>query len=270
MACHNSRNAENSDFVAPPAAITGPHDGPQTDVLFGFNAYFMPRYNPSPHMAVKDTCVGCHSGVPRADQVAAHQTSNHSFSADLTICASCHGSNLVDGAALQAATQSQMDGLDAVIYQKVQSALAGAVTTYTSYALRAQDPATGYYSSWVATGTAPSNVVLTAAPTSINRPQPVPAHGGLATLVLTFAQPVTFTAYDSTGVSHGTVSLTTINVALTTVKANNAALFPGSTILAKAIWNEQLLHNDGTQGIHNFPFYQGVINNTIAQLRTLP
>jgi hypothetical protein len=273
MACHNSRNGEADDFVPAPAAITGPHDGPQTDVMFGVNAYFMPRFTPSPHLAVKDTCVGCHAAIPTASQSGAHQTSNHSFAADLTICAACHGPNggtLVDGVAMQAQVQAQLDALDALVYQKVQSALAGAVTKYGSYKVRIVDPATGYTSSWVASGTAPSNVALSAAPVTIGRPQPVPQHGGLSTLVLTMAAPVSFEAYDSTGADKGPLSLTTFNVTLSGVLANGAALLPGSSIVAKAIWNEQLLHNDGTLGVHNLPFFNGVINNTSAQLRTLP
>jgi hypothetical protein len=49
-----------------------------------------------------------------------------------------------------------------------------------------------------------------------------------------------------------------------------AFVFVANGILAKSISNEALLHNDQTWGIHNFPFYQAVIDNTTAQLKTLP
>ena len=269
MACHNSGNGEYSNFVPPPASISEPHDGPQTDVLYGFNAYFMPRYNPSPHLAVADTCVGCHYATPTAAEGSAHQTSNHSFIADLTICSSCHAS-AIDGAGIQASVQSQLDALDTQIYQKVQSSLANAVNASGAYDVRIVDPATGYASSWVASGVAPSNVVLTAAPISIGRPQPIPHHGGLSTLVFTMASAVTFEAYDASGADKGPLTLSTFDVELAGVQVGAAPLFPGSSIIAKAIWNEELLHNDGTLGIHNLPFVDSVLASTGAQLSTLP
>jgi hypothetical protein len=267
MACHNSRNGEADDFTPPPPAISGPHDGPQTDVLFGVNAYFVPKNNPSPHLAVKDTCVGCHYGAPTAAQQTAHQTSNHSFVADLTICTKCHSDRAIDGAAIQRATQARLDALDTLVYAKVGSSLAAAVSSFGSYALRAQDPATGYFSS---TSTSASNVTLSAAPVSIARPQPVPQHGGLATLILTLASPITFEGYDAAGHDAGSVTTSTIAVSLASVKANGAPVFPGSHVIAKAIWNEQMLHNDGTLGIHNLPFTQSVIDATTARLEELP
>ena len=177
----------------------------------------------------------------------------------------------MNGGTIQASVQGHMDDLDALIYAKVQSALAGAATTYGSYKVRIIDPATGYTSSYVASGTAPSNIALAAAPVTIGRPQPVPQHGGLTTLVFTMASPVTFEAFDAAGNDKGPLTLTTFNVALTGVQANGTtALFPGSTIIAKAIWNEQLLHNDGTKGIHNLPFYEAVLSATMTKLSTLP
>ena len=41
MACHNTRNGEHNDFVDPTTSYSGPHAPSQTDVLYGFNAYFV-------------------------------------------------------------------------------------------------------------------------------------------------------------------------------------------------------------------------------------
>jgi hypothetical protein len=46
-------------------------------------------------------------------------------------------------------------------------------------------------------------------------------------------------------------------------------VFVANSILAKAMSNESMLHNDETWGIHNLPFTQTVITNTTAQLNTL-
>jgi cytochrome c553 len=94
----------------PLATFSAPHTSAQADVFFGFNAYFGPRLAPSAHMAVANSCAGCHAETPTARQVAAGETSNHSFVADGTICARCHGSG-VDGQALQAANRMQLDQL---------------------------------------------------------------------------------------------------------------------------------------------------------------
>jgi hypothetical protein len=269
MACHNSSSGEHSDWVTPPATMpSGAHAGPQTDVLFGFNAYFVPRYSASPHLAVKDTCVGCHHNAPTSAQKAAHQTKSHSFAADMTVCSNCHGGGgAVNGEVFQTDIAAQMDAVDALIYAKVKSALAAAVTAHGSYLVRAQDPATGFYSS---TASATANLSLTAAPASITRVLPVPQHGGLTTLVFTLASPVTFTVYNAAGAAQTPVTLTKLNVALPTVQAGAAPVFPGSSVLAKAIWNEQLLHNDGTLGVHNFPFYRQVLSATSVQVSALP
>ena len=47
-------------------------------------------------------------GGDRAAQTALKETSNHSFVVDSTVCANCHTAN-VDGVALQAANQMQLD-----------------------------------------------------------------------------------------------------------------------------------------------------------------
>ncbi len=68
MACHNTRNGETDDSTAATLSTTAGvsragHDGPQTDVLFGVNAYFVPTSNPSPHLRG-----GRHlRGLPRRD-----------------------------------------------------------------------------------------------------------------------------------------------------------------------------------------------------------
>ena len=151
MACHNTRNGETDDSTASTLSSTaamgsrGPHLPPQTDNLFGVNAYFMPASVPSPHLAIKDTCVGCHYAIPNAAEAAAGQTTNHSFIADLSICSTCHGSTSVNGAALQSDVKSQMATLDKLIFAKVADALAAAVTTTGGYTVSAQDTLTGYY-----------------------------------------------------------------------------------------------------------------------------
>jgi hypothetical protein len=149
----------------------------------------------------------------------------------------------------------------------VRSALAAAVGASGSFAVRAQDPATGYFSS---PSPATSNVTLSAAPVTVTRPAPLPAHASLATFVITMAAPVTFETYDAQGNDRGPVSLATFAVPLASVEAQGAPVFRASSVIAQAVWNAQMLRDDGTKGVHNPPFYDAVIDATSARLTAMP
>ena len=281
MACHNQRNGTLGalSLASSPTSIPTPHDGPQTDVFFGVNAFFMPSPTPSPHLAVGDTCVGCHYGAPTAAQRAAGETQNHSFLADSTICSNCHGGGdgkpgQVDGAALQAAVRAQMASLDQLLFAKVASALgAAAATGYT--VTSAQDTATGNYLCAKAAAGAPS-FTFTAHPAAadITEPQPVQEWRALTTVWITFrtlgGTPECTSAGALASTTYGGSAPVSISAGGLKSGSPAAALFPPGGIVAQAIWNEALLHNDQTWGIHNLPFFQGVIANTTTQLSTLP
>jgi hypothetical protein len=290
MACHNSRNGEHTDFgptdpaKGGPPYLETPHDSTATDVLFGFNAYFVAQYNPSPHMAVKDTCAGCHFGVPTSSEVASHQTSNHSFKADLTICSTCHGSSSVDGAALQAQISNELVGLDAAItthVTNVLSALAwtGGVNVQVSgikCSYKGNDGTTlsgTCNSSWVAPAVPfpnpPSNVAISAAPSAITRGT------GSTSVVLTLSAPVTVQPVSPVDGSSAGAPVTiaagkTITVPLKSIMVGASYVLPPSSYTAKAIWNYALLNNEGSLGIHNFPFVNAVLSATNAALANNP
>ena len=57
----------------------------------------------------------------------------------------------------------------------------------------------------------------------------------------------------------GTIKVVAVDNTSTTLTA------PASTVM-KAIWNYDLLHSDGTHGVHNPTFYQKVIEATTAAL----
>jgi len=210
---------------------------------------------------VKDTCAGCHVGTPTAAQGNAHQSSNHTFEADLTICSSCHGDG-VDGAALQASVQSQLTLLDQTIAAKSIKLISAAVVAKGTYFVRAYDPATDEYSS-----TSVSNVALTVAPTNLTSAE---IHGQSA-FIFTMATPVTINWVNAAGAPAGSTTSTTFQVPAGNIQAGTplAAILPAGGILGKSIWNYHLLDGDGTKGIHNLPFYQQVIGATNAQLNTL-
>jgi hypothetical protein len=255
--CHNQRNGEHTDVLTAVtesvntaasgtpvwvatgrmvpgalAAFTTPHTPSQTDMFFGFNAYFGPRMAPSAHMAVQDTCAGCHFKAVTSSVTALAETSNHSFLVDATICQNCHTAN-VDGVGLQAANRAQLDSLRSFWASKLQTNLNLAVAYAAGHSplqvsVRAYNPATGLYSSStksayivIPPAVAPATQAITAVTwTSIGTPA-YSGFGATAGLTLTLASPVTVQYVDAsnnpsgspvTGVTNLTISLSSLSL----------------------------------------------------------
>jgi hypothetical protein len=278
--CHNSRNGEHTDTASPAlSSFSAPHAASQADAVFGFNTYFVNRLNPSPHLAVTDTCAGCHYKAVTASNVEAKQTSNHSFIVDETMCNNCH-SALVDGKGLQAAVQMDMNLTRALFAQKALTPIVAALNAApgATVIFRAYDPVTGLYSSSSSNN---SNIVLDQIPTSADFALIGPVPGASAGLVLHLPAPILVQWVDSAGANVGApVSLAVVTGALAsfklpagakpTVYAAPSAVPAQVQVLYKAYWNLFLLTNDNTFGIHNPGFYNTVLAATSAQLKALP
>jgi hypothetical protein len=269
MTCHNSRNGEHNDFKFTPS-YSASHKADQTDVMFGFNAFWMPKYSPSAHLAVTDSCAGCHVKIATGEQTASKQTSNHSFKADNTICATCHAS-AVDGVALQAAYQTQLDGLGTLLGKKVLNLIQAQLTANNGFNVRAWDPVTDYYSGAAASE---ANVTIQQMPTAIEHFE---VHGQVG-FILTLAAPQTIPFVDAGGAAAPSKALTKIYVQAgtlcvtdpTTPLKSKTPLFTSGSDYTKALWNYWLLEHDGTKGIHNPNFYSQVIGVTSAKANALP
>jgi hypothetical protein len=274
MACHNTRNAEHDDFVAAAKDFSGPHTPSQTDMLYGFNAYFMPRLNPSKHLSVTDTCAGCHVAIPTASEKAAGRSDNHNFATDNSICASCHSAS-TDGEAFLAAMSSQLDQLGTAIGTKAQSIINALYTAGNTLSVRAYRQATDQYSSAAATT---ADIVLASAPTAVMLRTAI---HGTTSFTLTLAAPVdvTWTATASAPASTETLSQLDCQISSITVTGQTVPPVPPATtgapvaaiatdsVVAKASWNLQLLSNDGSRGLHNPSFFQNVVVKTLEALQ---
>jgi hypothetical protein len=273
MACHNTRNAEHDNSI-PPTDFSGPHTPSQTDLLYGFNAYFMPLLNPSPHLSVTDTCAGCHVAIPTATEKAAGMTDNHNFATDNTVCASCHSSS-TNGEALLAANDAQLGELGTAIGTAALSIISDKYAGGDTLSVRAYRQATDQYSSAAATT---ANVLLAAAPTAAVLRSAI---HGTTSFTLTLAAPVSVTWVATTAAPAITETLSQLDcqisgITLTgqsappvppaTTGAPVPAIAPNSPV-AKASWNLQLLSNDGSRGLHNPDFFQDVIVNTLEALK---
>jgi len=252
IACHNGRVGEHSDFVA--AATTWDTGPPPSegDVLYGFNAYFMPRYTPSAHLSVKNTCSGCHIATPTTKQLAAGQDLNHAFKTDASICSDCHGKK-VDGAAYAGAVKAQLAGLSAAIGAKANKLFADRIKADGKLVARAWDPKTRLYSS--KTG---ANLELKAAPTAA-APASIELMSGW---MLTLPAKVEVTWSDGSKTSVSEVYVTSADLA-----SGGKAVFKTSDLLMKASWNHRALVEDGSHGVHNPAFYQAVIDATHKALK---
>jgi hypothetical protein len=255
--CHNTRNGAHNDSV-PLTSYSAPHVPSQTDMLFGFNTYFTPQYNPSAHLAVGDTCAGCHFKVATGSQLASGQDRNHSFKVDNTICSSCHSAN-TDGEGLAALNETQLMGLESAIAGKIASLINNELTANGAYTIRVWDPTTDLYSSSSA-----SNVSLTTAPSSVSLYE---VHGQ-AGFILHMPTAMSFTLTD------GSTSAPSNDVYLQGGSLKNAAastaLFSAGSDLMKAMWNYYYLHGDGTHGIHNPSFFNKVVSASIEKVSALP
>ena len=264
IACHNTRNGEHSDFVAAPASFSAPHTAAQADTVYGFNAYFVPRYNLSPHLAVADSCVGCHLQVATASEQAAKQATNHSFKVDNTICSACHSSN-VDGAALTAAYQGQLDALRTAINGKVLNLVNAALLPVNggAYTARVWDPASDNYSSAAA-----SNVSMATAPASLGSFE---IHGQVG-FILHLPAAVTVALVDPKGNPAGSITTADLYVQAGALRnaAATAPLFTAGSDYLKASWNYYLLKADNTRGVHNPSFYNAVLAATNVKINALP
>jgi hypothetical protein len=228
VTCHNSRMGEhtdtitqttdpNGDVLTQPVLLSfsSPHLASQGDVTAGFNAYFMPRFTPSRHLSVRDACVGCHVGA-----------GDHSFVVGAASCATCHGTN-VDGVALKAANQAQLDGLRTLWASKTAAVLNSALNYIPlsgsmSVFARAWDPASGLYSTTASVITPSSiGVVTLSAANPVISVTAAYQPSGTLMLALRLTTAVTFQPLDPTGVAVGApVTSTTLYVSPTALLTN--------------------------------------------------
>jgi hypothetical protein len=254
IACHNSRNGLHNDQTTPTAAFDTPHDGPQSDVLLGQNAYFVNVGARGGHSYITNTCTNCHMQLTPPPALLSYQQSgtNHSFKADLTICTNCHGQ--FDGGTLQASTTQSLADLATKLSAGLTKRLQNTTTmwaTVRNVTTSKSSPA--------------SSIMLTGANiTSVT----YPPTGG-STVTVTVSVPVVdnwSSTTTTTNLSSFTVSLSALKVDDGTgTAAGTALVVPNSTNAYRAIWNFMLINNDQSMGVHNPGFVKDVINATVTK-----
>lgn len=251
MACHNGRLGEHTDFAAAPTKYDAAPPPSETDVLFGFNAWFVPRMTPSVHLAVKDTCAGCHVAGPMAAD-GGKPASDHTFAIKQGICADCHSAN-VDGKGLQGAVTAQLNDLAALIGKRVAGEIDKAIKASGKVQVRGWDAKTKLF-----TSAAGANIELTDAPTAAE-PVSIGLQAGWR-LKLAKATEIAWTDGSKTTVD-------VLDVTAADLSAAGKPLMAPDHMLLKAAWNVGTLRADGSGGVHNPAFYQAVIAGTHTAIK---
>lgn len=253
MACHNTRNGARGDSFGNPSSYSGPHTPSQTDVLFGKNVYFVPTDgNESRHLAVGDTCVGCHIAASIAVE---GEYQGHGFAPAEDVCTACHG-ELVTGEGLRGSVQNGIEDIqDAIIDRLLVNFLTPAITGAGHYYLRAWDPDTDLYSDASSNN---SDVDVTVLPTSITFEH---IHGQIG-FSFTYANPIAVTWSDGSSTNE---TVLFFQLGGLRPAGTGAGMVPYADNLVKAAWNLGILE-DGSEGIHNPTFVLDVIAATLAAL----
>jgi formate-dependent nitrite reductase cytochrome c552 subunit len=242
MTCHNTRRGLRNDdtfndYFGTSEAARAPHGGAQADMLMGQNAYLVDvgqRANHSLTSKVEDTCVTCHmeETPPPADLAYNLGGSNHTFYASKDICQNCH-TNLA-AETIQGPVEEQLHQLQDMI----ESALYGLI-----------DELTEAGNSIDVNGDATITDASQIADIEFGETR------GRQAMAIEF----------SDGSSVEMTRMTDIDV----VPAMGES-FPlynaANPFLIKAGWNWNLVHNDGSLGVHNPLFTFQVLDRSMDAL----
>jgi len=225
MTCHNTRNGAITWNAADPRRYTAPHIAAQADVIMGKNVYFVnfgDNYV-SPHAAFTgNSCVACHVSL---------NPETHTFKAQKTVCASCHGSG-IKAAFVQEGTEQMIEELGHAIGTRVLASKARIAT------VGAWDPKTDQ--------TTPNFRVD---PATITGAEPTEFHGQMGVKFVLSGGRELYTLFADIKDAGGSV------------------IFPTSDVVVRAMWNYFMVHSDGSKGVHNPRFYRLVITTTLDALK---
>jgi len=271
MTCHNSRRGlplrDDADWVkvkqAGSSTITqGPHDGPQADMIEGQNAYFA-TIGAGAHASIQNTCNRCHmelskAPLPIAPEAVNSTGTNHTFLADPGVCTNCHGSNYT-AAGVQSQVSGLLTGLVTAMgngYQRLMGAALPVTlpSSCGSVEIDAADQITSV--TW-----SRSTRITIAYNTSS-------ANGTCSN-----ANPSDIQVTPASGTDGGATNLFLLSLTgSTTGPDGEPTPYPGpgnDGALLKAAWNQGIVNNDSSLGVHNHAFIVGALQNAITAVNNV-
>jgi len=126
ITCHNGRRDLRDDAHFTVADATrAPHEGPQGDIVMGYNMYFTTVGVKGFHGQIQDACVTCHmeKTPPPADLSYQLGGTNHTFTADKGICTKCHNSITAEE------VQTKVEGKVAALKTQIEIAIQNSMQT---------------------------------------------------------------------------------------------------------------------------------------------
>lgn len=254
ITCHNTRNGLH-DAAHLPTNYSAPHVAAQGDVLMGQNAYLVNGNQRSPHANITDSCVRCHMEITPPPAQLSYQLAgtNHSFSATLQLCSSCH-SDALNATSFQTAYEQLLEELAAKMGEYLLSKLPDKVTVkdYTPHT-------TGGKSYDI------KSAVVVIDKTNIVSIGAAEVHGQQG-FAFKLKQGVAF-SYTGTNEQPHSVTLEEAQVQLGDITTDGkTAVIAPSDILVQAGWNYYLVHGDSSLGIHNPGFVDDVLRSSLDAL----
>jgi len=230
ITCHSTTNGPRND--AAPSGIGAVPHAPQSDVMFGQNAYFTEVGGHKSHARIEDSCVWCHAKpVPKPSEGGYPRGgANHTFNTETGLCSRCHKE--FEGDELMAVTERDVENLkgavESVLFNEIRRK--GGVRLDT-------------------TGGGAAVVTLRAA--DMVKVQLIELEGEMAAEVVTADR--------------------LYKVPLDRVSPGDAPLLSSANgqVIAKAAWNYFLLKKDGSKGAHNPQFVAEVLGATLVRLKEL-
>lgn len=252
IVCHNTRRGE-ADEVITSTPDRAPHGGAQSDVLLGYNAFFVTTGVRGPHSLIEDTCASCHveRTPPPADLSYNLSGTNHSFTATAEACTACHGG--FDPGSLIANTDRALHDLELLYVDALRAEIAMHVAAGREVEVSGSDLAGNPVTMVIGATSVVGEIHLTE------------SHGRAA---------MDIDVDNGAGMIH--VSHCRLNSDTTILDAAvpagtllNNGFSTNDEILAKSQWNYFLIHNDQSGGVHNPGWVTEILAATRAQLQAI-
>jgi hypothetical protein len=241
MTCHNSRRGLRNDdtfddFYGTSEAARAPHGPTQTDIIMGENAYLVDVGYRGNHSFLTNTCVKCHLERTPPPEGLSYELggTNHTFAADIDICADCHGEGL-EGEAIQEGVEETL----AILKSVIETALFDYISEQT---------AMGH----IIDLDGEAQITDAADVIGIEFGE---SHGRHA-MTVTFADESVFGPY----------AMSDITILDSDQQVLGEFYDFADPNLIKAGWNYFLVHSDGSLGVHNPTYAYVVMTNAIAAL----
>jgi mono/diheme cytochrome c family protein len=284
ITCHNTRRGLRNDDLPLTDPTRAPHGSAQGDMVMGQNAYLVdlgdidpvlgfPPGLPGSHASLQDTCATCHmEATPPPPDLSYNQGgSNHTFFASTEICSDCHG---FTADAVQGPVAANLDTLQGLIEEALlalitELAEAGNTVNLNDQAIISSRNVADIEEIVFGEFRGRQSITVTLNGTTLG-PFRVSDISVVERVTLCHNDKNTLTLRASAAHSHLRHGDTLGACAGDDDGPTLGGLYDfADPNLIKAGWNWNLVHNDGSKGVHNPLFVTNVLAASIATVGPL-